>query len=164
MSFLFLLAMAGSLALPPQQLEIANRVAGAGRPDCSAYHPDGTIWPCLPSFALRPGGTINGWDSGAQIFFTSAAAERLTPDEFSLLAGHEIAHWYLGHNGSTLETEIAADRLGAQLACQAGFNPVAGTSLFRYLRSGASHPQAAQRRAVVIGAGCKRGDANVLGG
>lgn len=56
--------------------------------------------------------------------FTRGATTRLTADEFALLAGHEIAHWYLGHTGegdaaTRREAELAAHCLGASPACPA---------------------------------------------
>jgi len=124
-------------------------------PHCTTYLEDGTERPCLPSFSVRKGGEINGWSEHGQIAFSRAALERLTPDEFALLAGHEIAHWYLGHKGSTPEGELAADRLGAQLACQAGYDPAKGVGLFRYLHKGADHPPRAVRVAAVLAVGCQ---------
>ena len=47
-------------------------------------------------------------DKQYTITFTRGATERLTEDEFALLAGHEIAHWYLGHRGSSVAAELAA--------------------------------------------------------
>ena len=143
------------LAAPADpHMDIAMRVAGAGMPDCTSYLADGTEAPCLPSFTVRSGGSVNGWSEHGRIAFSRAALERLTPDEFALLAGHEIAHWYLGHKGSNRVDELAADRLGAQLACQAGYNPVAGVGLFRYLHAGSDHPPRAVRVAAVEGVGC----------
>ena len=141
-----------SSALPGPQLAIALRVAGAGLPNCISYLVDGTERPCLPSFTVRRDGRVNGWSGQGQIAFSRAALERLTPDEFALMAGHEIAHWYLGHGRSNRADELAADRLGAQLACQAGFDPVAGLGLFRYLHSGTDHLVRAERRAAVLAA------------
>ncbi len=154
MKTLALAALAAAQPLPAEQLEIALRVAGPGLPHCRSTLADGSEAPCLPAFALRPGGTVNGWSLGPRIPFSQAATRRLNRNEFALLAGHEIAHWYLGHQASTPETERAADRLGAQLACQAGFDPVAGASLFGYLRPSRRHPPAAERRAVVLAVGC----------
>lgn len=50
--------------------------------------------------------------------------------------------------------ELAADRLGAQLACQAGFDPAAGLGLFAYLHQGSDHPPLPARIAAVLAAGC----------
>ncbi|PLK26433.1 hypothetical protein [Novosphingobium sp. TH158] len=154
MSILSLLAAVTTPTLPPSHLAIALAVAGQGQPGCTAYHPDGSTGPCLPRFAIRGGGGVNGQSLGMQITFTRGATTRLTRDEFALLAAHEVAHSYLGHNGSSREAELAADRLGAQLACQAGFDPQAGTGLFRFLRSGSKHPKAEQRRAAVLSVPC----------
>lgn len=151
-----LLTLALGLMLPPQHLEIANRVAGDGKPECLSHWQDGTIGPCLPAFAIKAGGHVNGWSIGTRITFTRAATVRLTQDEFALLAGHEIAHYYLGHDTSNPADELAADRLGAQLACQAGYDPVKAVSLFRFISAGKNHPRRAERRAAVLGVGCGR--------
>ena len=58
----------------------------------------------------------------------------------------------------TLANELAADRMGAELACRAGFDPAAGASLFRHLRPSRVHPKAGVRRAAVLAVGC--GDAS----
>ena len=156
MAVFFLLVLAAGVSPPPQYLEIAASVAGAGLPACISYSPDGTTGPCLPSFAVKPGGKVGGLSTNGRIVFSHAATVRLTRDEFALLAGHEIAHYYLNHRRSTPQTELAADRLGAQLACQAGFDPAAGASLFRHLGTGATHPPPAQRRAAVMTVNCRR--------
>lgn len=126
-------------------------------PACQSYRPDGTEGACLPVFAVRRGSGINGWSLAGRISFSSAATIRLNRDEFALLAGHEIAHYYLGHKGSTKAAELAADRLGAELACKAGFDPVSGMTLFRHLRSSRVHPSSGERRAAVLAAGCEAG-------
>jgi hypothetical protein len=160
LAILVLAAGLPSLAppLPAPHRAIALSVAGEGLPACRSYPPGGGEEPCLPQFAVRRGGTVNGWSRGARITFTAAATTRLSRDEFALLAGHEIAHWYLGHRGSTPQAELAADRLGAQLACRAGFNVAAGASLFRHLAPSKLHPPATQRRAAVLEAGCGDGE------
>lgn len=126
--------------LPSQQFQIALRVAGPGRPNCIRHRPDGTSGPCLPRFAMQPGRSINGWSGSGTITFSAGAVSRLDADSFALLAGHEIAHWYLGHAESTPATELAADRLGATLACRAGYDVARGLALLRYLRRGRDHP------------------------
>ncbi len=143
-------------ATPDPHMAIAQRVAGPGLPHCTSYLEDGTQQPCLPSFTIRNGGGINGWSEHGRIAFSSAALKRLTPDEFALLAGHEIAHWYLGHTGSNPADELAADRLGAQLACQAGYDPAKGVGLFRYLHKGTDHPPRALRVAAVLEMPCPK--------
>lgn len=97
----------------------------------------------------------SGGKRGEEGGLALAGEERgITPDEFALLAGHEIAHWYLGHGRSTVAGELAADRLGAQLACRAGFDPEAGLGLFAYLHQGSDHPPRQARVATVMAAGC----------
>ena len=162
MGALIILALAstaagGTSALPLPQLDIAVRVAGSGLPQCTSYHPDGSEGPCLPHFALRQAHAINAWRAGGQITVTSGAAEALTGDEFALLAGHEIAHWLLGHRTSSPEAELAADRLGAKLACAAGFDLAAGVKLFTHLNKDHAHPSAALRTAALIGTDCRPG-------
>lgn len=150
----FIAAMLGANTLPPDHLAIARRVAGPGLANCRTYHTDGSEGPCLPSFALKPGRAINGRSLSGHIVFTKGALIRLTADEFALLAGHEIAHWYLGHTRSTREAELAADRLGAQLACRAGYDVAKGAGVYRFLSKSRVHPDRAVRRAVVLGVGC----------
>lgn len=149
-----LAAMLGAALLPPDHQTIALRVAGQGLPECRMYHVDGSEGPCLPSFAVSRGNAINGRSRAGQITFTHGAMTRLTADEFALLAGHEIAHWYLGHTHSTPEAELAADRLGAQLACQAGYDVASGANVYRFLGKSRAHPDPVVRRAVVLAAGC----------
>lgn len=155
----FIAAILGASMLPPDYQAIALRVAGPGRPLCRITHADGSEGPCLPSFALSASGRINGHSRAGQITFTRGATTRLTADEFALLAGHEIAHWYLGHTGegdaaSRRAAELAADRLGAQLACQAGYDVAKGTNVFRFLSKSRVHPEREVRRAVVLWVGC----------
>jgi Zn-dependent protease with chaperone function len=157
-----LAAMLGANLLPPDHLSIAMKVAGQGLPQCRMYRPDGSEGPCLPSFAVSPGNAINGRSAAGHITFTEGTTTRLTADEFALLAGHEIAHWYLGHTKSTREAELAADRLGAQLACQAGYDVAKGVSVYRFIGKSRVHPDRAVRRAVVLGVGCASGGTNAL--
>lgn len=153
-----LVALTASSMLPPDRLEIAKMIAGDGRPDCIRYDVDGSSGPCLPVFETVPGRRINAWQNGWRVSFTQAAVQRISRDEFALLAGHEIAHFYLEHKGpSNPADELAADLLGAQLACQAGFNPAAGASLFRLLlHAGTTHPPRAVRRAAVLAVPCPK--------
>lgn len=144
----------GDRSLPPQALAIALRVSAPGLPGCRSYQPDGSEGPCLPRFTARPGNAVNGWHLGGRITFTEGAFTRLNEDEFALLAGHEIAHWYLGHTRSGAAAELDADRLGAELACRAGFDPARGASVFRFLRASSNHPRASVRRAAVLKVPC----------
>ena len=144
-----LLAFAAAAGLSPQQLDIATRVAGPGKPACTSTLPDGASAPCLPLFQAGAGARVDGVRLGATITFTRGALHRLTPAEFALLAGHEIAHYYLGHQHSDPASELAADRLGARYACAAGYDPAAGLSLFRFLEAGTTHPPRAAREAAV---------------
>lgn len=149
-----LAALLGAAQLPPDHLGIALRVAGQGLPQCRMYQADGSAGPCLPSFAVSRGRAVNGRSLAGHITFTEGATTRLTADEFALFAGLEIAHWYLGHTKSTRAAELAADRLGAKLACQAGYDVAKGASVFRFLSKSRVHPDRAVRRAVVLGEGC----------
>ena len=155
------LAGASGTALPAEQLDIAIRVAGSGLPHCTAYRSDGTASPCLPQFALRNGKQVNGWNSRGQIAFTVGATRHLSRDEFALLAGHEIAHWYLGHTQSSRANELAADQLGAELACRAGFDPAAGSGLYGHLFSDRRHPAENVRREAVLQVACKQESAGL---
>lgn len=157
MHLLALLATASASSLPPERLTIANRIAAEGKPECVSHALDGTTGPCLPSFAIKPGKRVNAKATGARIEFTMAASLRLSRDEFALLAGHEVAHYFLAHNGSNSANELAADRLGAELACRAGFDPAAGATLFRHLKAGTTHPRPEARRAAVLAVRCGAG-------
>jgi Peptidase family M48 len=148
-------SLASSQPLPAYHAAIAVRVAGDGLPQCRSFQPDGSEGPCLPSFTITSDAAINGWSRDGLVSFSTGALSQLTRDEFAMLAGHEIAHWYLGHGESGPDTELAADRLGAELACRAGFDPIAGTGLFHYLGQDLFHPEAAVRRKVVASIGCK---------
>lgn len=154
MQILAYLAAALGLAYSPTPLEIAQRVASASPPDCRSYYPDGSEGPCLASFGIDRGRAVNARARGGHITFTQGAVTRLTPDEFALLAGHELAHWYLGHRESSKASELAADILGAQLACRAGYDPITGASLFRYVNSGRNYPAPQARRQAVQTHGC----------
>lgn len=148
--------MAAALSLPSERMEIAFRVAGDGLPNCHSYQLDGTTGPCLPSFSVHGSGGINARSLAGQIAFTPAAVVRLNENEFALLAGHEIAHYYLGHKINAMANELAADRLGAELACSAGYDPISGSTLFRHFRRGKVHPSSDVRRAVVLSIGCNK--------
>ncbi|WP_374589430.1 M48 family metalloprotease [Novosphingobium sp.] len=144
-------------------LRIAALVAGPGKPDCTAYNPDGTVTPCFPRFSIRTSGRVNAWSSGSHIQFSSAAMTELNPEQFALLAGHEIAHYYLGHSGSSAEHELEADVLGALLACRAGYRLDAAVTLFKHVHGGGNYPAIAHRRQAVLnvatGGGCSLGTA-----
>ena len=129
-------------------------MAGQGAPACRVYHPDGREGPCLPTFSVTGSNAVNGRRLAGHITFTQGAVTRLTDDEFALLAGHEIAHWYLGHTSTDREAELAADRLGAELACQAGYDPARGITLFRFLNQSRVHPPRAEREAAVLAVPC----------
>ena len=143
-------------ALPADHLDIAIRVAGQGLPQCTTYRSDGTASPCLPQFALRNGNQVNGWNLRGHIAFTVGATRHLNRDEFALLAGHEIAHWYLGHTQSSRANELAADQLGAELACRAGFDLESASGLYQHLLSDRTHPAQKIRYDIVMQMECKR--------
>jgi len=67
---------------------------------------------------------INGFERTGKIV-TDKAKEIVdtfvkNADEMALIFGHELAHFTLGHRGSTPSRELAADSLGAQYADKAG--------------------------------------------
>lgn len=134
--------------------EIALRVAGKGFPDCRSYLLDGTVRPCFPAFVVKRGGRINAWSLGGVITLSEGAVQRLNRDEFAILVGHEIAHWYLGHKASSPQAELEADKLGLLLACDAGFDIQVGLGLFRHLRTSRSHGNAVTRLEAVRLASC----------
>lgn len=145
-----LTAMLGAMLLPDDRQAIALKVAAQGLPECRMYHADGSEGPCLPIFTVTRGEAVNSRSLAGQIAFTHGAATRLSDDEFALLAGHEIAHYYLGHRGNSREQELQADALGAILACRAGYNPDQASSLYRYARRSRTHPEASLRRKIVM--------------
>jgi Zn-dependent protease with chaperone function len=96
----------------------------------------------------------NAYADGRHVFFTTGLLAKLrNDDELAFLIAHEMAHNILGHAvvmrsaavkrgiGRTLgrsgavvrETERAADRLGAQLMMDAGFDPLKGIEVLRRL-------------------------------
>jgi hypothetical protein len=149
-------ALTASLYMPSDRMAVAVRIAGEGLPNCQSYRADGSTGPCLPTFGVRRGGSINASSLAGRIIFTNSAVVRLNENEFALLAGHEIAHYYLGHKVNSMENEISADKLGAELACKAGYDPISGASLFRHFRRGKVHPSSDVRRSIVLSTGCKK--------
>jgi hypothetical protein len=149
------LVFAAVFALGDERQAIAADLVRTGKPGCTSYGADGVEAPCRPAIALVPGRSINAWRQGAQIRITRAASQRLNRDEFALLTAHEIAHYYLGHTDNSQANELAADRLGAELACRAGYDPAAGASVLRFLRAGPHHPRRAVRLQVVLGVDCQ---------
>lgn len=147
-----------AVAMDPTQIrEVVENVAGSGKPNCIAYLADGAAGPCMPIVGISRERSINATSQGALLTFTLGAVTKLNSDEFALLAGHEIAHYYLGHMAQSLDHELAADRLGAELACRAGYDPSAGVSIFLKIEGGRSHPPAQQRRAAVLEVECLTG-------
>lgn len=140
---------AHSIARQQEYLAIAEKVAGTGKPHCTLHHADGSVTTCRPRFSVRHSRQVNAWTFGGHIHFSSAAINRLSPDQFALLAGHEIAHYYLGHSHSSISSELAADALGAVLACRAGYRLEQATGLFQFARSSRSHPAPVQRREIL---------------
>ncbi len=143
------------LALSPQQVEVAARITADGQPECTLYLPDQTSLPCRPVITVIAGARVIGHSSGEVIRLTGAAVRRLNRDEFALLVAHEVAHYYLGHTASTPAAELAADRLGAALACRAGFSPAAGISVLRFAAAGRTHPRRDVRRMAILAAPCR---------
>ena len=146
--------LSASLSLTPARAAVVSRVLGDGKPDCLSYLPDGSQAPCIPSLLVTPDQDVHGAAKGVEIEISAGAMNRLTEDEFALLVGHELAHWFLGHHESQPATEIAADRLGATLACRAGFNAHAGATLFRYFSGSTTYPEPKRRRRAVLQVPC----------
>lgn len=137
------------IPLPRPQQEIVVRVAGSGKPNCTSYYPDGSTQRCFPIFGLRSSEAINGWSHEGQIQFSTAAIRKLNSFELALLAGHEIAHFYLDHRKSGVSDELEADRIGALLACHAGYDPRRALTLLDRIPSGRTHPSAEERKRVI---------------
>jgi len=133
-----------------QYMAIATTVAGAGKPDCRARSLRNTRGSCFPRYSVRRGKQINAWAFDGNIEFSSGAIGRLTGAEFAMLAGHEIAHFYLGHTHSSVTNELEADMLGALLTCRAGYRIEAAEGLYRYARGGRSYPSPKVRRKVIM--------------
>lgn len=133
-----------------EYMAIATRVAGAGRLDCKAAAPRNAQGTCLPRYSVRRGKRINAWAYQGSIEFSSGAIGRLTSAQFAMLAGHEIAHFYLGHTHSSVTNELEADMLGALLTCRAGYRIEAAADLYQYARGGRSYPTPKVRRQVVM--------------
>lgn len=133
-----------------EYLAVAAHVAGSGKPNCIAFSSGDTTGSCLPRYTVKRGRRINAWAYQGNIQFSSAAIGRLSNDQFALLAGHEIAHFYLGHTHSSVTTELEADMLGALLACRAGYRIDAAAGLYRYARAGRSYPSPKLRRKVIM--------------
>jgi Zn-dependent protease with chaperone function len=153
-AYIAAVAVAFSPTLSARHLDIALRVAGEGRPHCESFDREGKVGPCLPVFSFRRSGAINAFRLSEHITFTTGTTSRLNDDEFALLAGHEIAHLYLDHKGNSRKNEIAADRLGAELACKAGFDPANGSTVFRFARNNRYHPEASARQEEVLSIIC----------
>lgn len=133
-----------------EYMAIANSVAGTGKPGCRAYSLRSDQENCLPRYSVRRGNRVNAWTFRGNIEFSSGAMGRLTSAEFAMLAGHEIAHFYLGHTHSSVTNELEADMLGALLACRAGYRIEAAKGLYRYARGGRSYPSPKVRRKVIM--------------
>ncbi|MEQ1566529.1 MAG: M48 family metalloprotease [Myxococcota bacterium] len=117
---------------------------------------------------------------GRWIYVARSFAERLTDAELAFVLGHEMAHHDLGHLslmyaaagwlGNAQQIELAADRLGLELAVRAGFDrraalqaldpqwddppvepsPSLPPALDRYLdRFRRTHPSMRERRAAL---------------
>jgi predicted Zn-dependent protease len=95
---------------------------------------------------VQKGNNVNGFSSGRKILISEATVTRLNEDEFALIIGHEIAHIYLGHTEQTVRNELNADWLGAELACNAGFDLGRGVKVFRFLRKSRVHPHYRERQ------------------
>lgn len=149
-----LMVLTASFALASSRQEVVSRVVASGMPDCLSYLEDGTVQPCRPAISVTAALDISAVSKGAEIEISRGASQRLNKDEFALLVGHEVAHWYLGHSASNVTNELEADALGASLACQAGYNPQRGASLFRFLTAGTTHPEPEMRRNAVKAVPC----------
>lgn len=143
-----------SSTTPTRMFMIADLVAGDDFSNCIEYDEDGRESPCKPKFLYRSGRSINANRIGNEITFNEGVFDKLNEDEFALLSGHEIAHYYLGHVGNSKSNEIQADLLGAKLACKAGFNANRGASIYRFVHADASHPPASERIAAVRSIEC----------
>jgi Zn-dependent protease with chaperone function len=109
---------------------------------------------CPSRVFLARSGQRNAYADGRHVFLTTGLLAKLrNDDELAFLIAHEMAHNILGHAaimrsaavkrgiGRTLgrsgevvrETERSADRLGAQLMMDAGFDPLKGIEVLRRL-------------------------------
>lgn len=160
MHVLYILLATHALAMQDKSLEIAAKVAGDGAPSCTHYSLSGIKSKCMPFFYVSQSNKIDARSANGEITFTIGSISKLNDNEFALMAGHEIAHYYLNHTHSSKAAELEADKFGAALACKAGFDPIAGSTIFRFAHSNFTHPSAEARRAAVASVPCPRSNAH----
>ncbi len=87
---------------------------------------------------------INAYSGGFRITVNKGMLDFVGSDnQMALVLGHELAHYSLGHNGSTIANEYAADALGARYMQTAGYNKCSGAILFKrmpYQGASSDHP------------------------
>ncbi|KQS04341.1 hypothetical protein ASG11_08835 [Sphingomonas sp. Leaf357] len=110
--------------------------------DGTSHTIDITPRPACPSRVhLARSGQRNAFADGRHVFLTTGVVAQLrNDDELAFLIAHEMAHNILGHAAlmrsgtvggrqGVRQIESAADRLGATLMLDAGFDPVRGAAL-----------------------------------
>lgn len=90
----------------------------------------------------------NAFSGNQAIGITTGMLKELDNDsEIARVIGHEMAHWVLRHNGSSIKNEYAADKLGVAFMYKAGYNVCKGIQ-YLYRRGdpgGRTHPSDADR-------------------
>lgn len=76
---------------------------------------------------VRAGGAayVHGHPGGAAIFIDPDFMTRKSPNDWAFILGHELSHVLFNLPGVNAANEWEADRRGAQIAIQAGFDPQA---------------------------------------
>lgn len=116
--------------------QIYNRIANA-----NGFH-------VAPRLVMSPDNSINASSGGFRITVNKGMLDFMyNDDQMALVLGHELAHYKLGHRGSTISNEYAADRLGALFMQRAGYNKCNGAIFFKRLPYGDSsdHPASYKR-------------------
>ena len=101
-----------------------------------------------PPLVLVQSKEANASSSSKMLTITTGMLKELANDaEIARVIGHEMAHWMLHHNGSSVKNEYAADELGVAFMYKAGYNVCKGIQ-YLYRRGdpgGRTHPSDVDR-------------------
>ncbi len=101
-----------------------------------------------PGLRYNPSPVVNAQCGVFSISINAGMLQFVRNDaELALVLGHELAHYKLGHRGSTPSNEFAADALGAIFSSHAGYGVCTGAQVVKRFndRSSKTHPDSNER-------------------
>lgn len=114
---------------------VAGNIFSASTEFCENFESSGEVTSCVRDILIVETSSYNAWARSGRIFITRRLVEVSSEDELAYVIAHELAHVVLGHSGSSIRNEIAADYLAARIMRRSGFDVSAAKTVLARLQT-----------------------------